>query len=83
MEKRPKADSSWLEADFASLLSSRPQLDEAVCVAITGIRIEMTGADLDKFRAKFAAAVDASAVETSGMTDEQKSYYVARKMLIG
>jgi len=83
MEKKPEVDVAWMDCDFSQLLKRKDDLSKVVCLAISCQRVELTGDDLDVFKEKFARVEAATSEEALGMTDEQRSYYIARRMLIG
>jgi hypothetical protein len=83
MQKKPEVDGAWLELQFTDLTKENVELMKgAKCIVLNDIRIELSGEDVAKFIEKYINIRQGSESEMTGMTEQQKSFYVTRKMLL-
>jgi len=83
MEKKAEVDGKWAEIEAKDISVNADAIDKCEILVINCSRIEMGGADKEAFAEKFARIMEQTLPETEGMDDDQRSYYVFRKMLIG
>jgi hypothetical protein len=83
MEKKPVVDGKWVEIDANEISASSEEIGKCEILVINSARIDLGGPDKDAFAEKFARVSNEFSTETDGMDDEQRSYYIFRKMLIG
>ena len=82
MEKKPEVDGSWIEVAATDILGRQEEIKNSQIAVVTAVRIEMCGDDKKKFDEKLALAAKQHAGAIEGLDDEQKSFFLLRKMLL-
>jgi len=82
MEKKPEVDGKWVDIEADELMSRMEDVENCDLLAIRSLRIELGSEDRDAFVAKLNKVTEESETEMSGMSDDQKSFYLFRKMLV-
>ena len=82
MEKKPEVDGRWKEVDAKDCVAEMEAIQKSEIFVLTSLRMEIGGEDKVAFSKKFDEYVEKYSAETEGMTDEQKSFFVIRKMII-
>jgi hypothetical protein len=83
VKKQPEIDGKWVEIDAVDLLKRKSEVEKSEILVITSSRIELGGSDKEAFEKKMFDMERELLDETEGMDDEQRSFYIMKKMLLG
>lgn len=82
MDKKPEVDGSWVETSLDKFHSEISKASSASVLILDGVRVELSGADLDAFLIKYGMISNEIGNRIEEMTPEQKSFYIFRRMLL-
>ena len=83
MEKKPKIDGKWVEVDAKELVSRKEEVESSEILVVNAMRVEFGGSDKEAFAKRVSELCEELSEEMEGMDDEQRSFYVIKKMLVG
>lgn len=82
MEKKPEVDGSWVEVPATEIASRLEEIEKCQILVVTSARIEMCGDDKKRFEQKLAELADEHRELLEEMDEQQRSFWLLRKMLL-